>query len=80
MLPTIKVSEAAVLPDNGQWQHRFNIESETSNRLYTIAQHKEKKHWGCSCPAWRRYRRCKHLQAMGLPPNEQPYEVNIIKN
>jgi len=35
------------LPDNDQWQYRFYVKSETSNRLYVIAQHKRKKHWGC---------------------------------
>jgi hypothetical protein len=78
MTPTIRIARGVMLPDNDKWQFRFNIESATSNRLYTIAQHKEKKHWGCDCPAWKRYRRCHHLQAMGLPPNEKSYEVNII--
>jgi hypothetical protein len=80
MLQTLKIRKELMLPDTDQWQNRFNIESETSNRLYTIAQNKNKKHWGCSCPAWKRYRRCKHLAAVGLPPNEKPYEVNIINN
>lgn len=79
MLPTIHIRHDLVLPDNQQWQYRFNIASESSNRLYTIAQHKTKKHWGCSCPGWKRYRHCKHLQALGIPGHEQPYEVNFIK-
>nr|WP_067059992.1 hypothetical protein [Mucilaginibacter sp. L294] len=80
MSQTLIIKTELMLPDTDQWQHRFNIESETSNRLYTISQNKIKKHWGCSCPAWKRYRRCKHLTAVGLPPNEKPYEVNIINN
>jgi len=75
--PTLFVPTSVTLPDSDQWQFRFTIESETSNRLYTIAQHKKKKHWGCSCPGWRRNRHCKHLQAMNLPGNEKPYEVNF---
>jgi hypothetical protein len=79
MLPTIHIRHDLALPDNQQWQYRFNIASESSNRLYTIAQHKTKKHWGCSCPGWKRHRHCKHLQALGIPGHEQPYEVNFIK-
>lgn len=77
-LPTIRVEKGITLPDNDQWQFRFQIKSESSNRLYTIAQHKKKKHWGCSCPAYRTRRRCKHLISMGIPTNETPYEVNFI--
>lgn len=53
------------LPDNGQWTNRFEIRSESSNRLYTIAQNKKTGQWGCSCPGYRRarhgVRKCKHL-------------------
>lgn len=77
--PAIYVRREMVLPDNDQWQFRFNIESESSNRLYTIAQHKKNKHWGCSCPGWKKNRHCKHLQALGIPGHETPYEVNLIK-
>jgi hypothetical protein len=77
--PTIYVRQEMVLPDTDQWQFRFNIESESSDRMYTIAQHKGKRHWGCSCPGWKRHRTCKHLEALGIPGKEQPYEVNLIK-
>ena len=77
--PTIYVRKEMALPDNDQWQFRFNIQSESSNRIYTIAQHKNKKHWGCSCPGWKRNRNCKHLQALGIPGKERPYEINLIK-
>ncbi|MGE9310460.1 hypothetical protein ACLOAU_02385 [Niabella sp. CJ426] len=79
MLPSIRISKELALPDTDQWQFRFNVRSETSNRLYTIAQNKRKRHWGCSCPAWKRYRHCKHLDAIGIPGYEKPYEVNLIK-
>lgn len=78
-LPTIRVNSNLVLPDNDQWRFRFEVRSETSDRLYTIAQHKEKKHWGCSCPSYRVRRYCKHLQAIGVPTHEKPFEVNFIK-
>lgn len=79
MLPTLHIASELTLPDTDQWQFRFQIESETSNRLYTIAQHKKKRHWGCSCPGWKRNRTCKHLSALGIPAHEQPYEVNLLK-
>lgn len=79
MLPTLYIASELTLPDTDQWQFRFQIESETSNRLYTIAQHKHKKYWGCSCPGWKRYRTCKHLHALGIPGHEKPHEVNLIK-
>lgn len=75
---TIYISREIALPDNDQWQHRFNIKSESSDRLYTVAQNKSKKHWGCSCPAYRTRRRCKHLAGIGLPANETPYEPKIL--
>ncbi|HMR85433.1 MAG TPA: hypothetical protein PKE30_19950 [Niabella sp.] len=80
MLPVIHIPHDLVLPDTDQWQFRFQIQSETSDRIYVISQHKKKKHWGCSCMAWKRYRHCKHLKALGLPDFEQPYEVNFIKD
>lgn len=50
-----------MLPDSDQWFNRFQVRSETSSRLYVIAQRTSDKTWGCSCPGWRHYRRCKHL-------------------
>ena len=79
-LPALYIDRAAALPDNSQWQLRFEIESETSNRVYVVSQHKIKKHWGCSCPAWRTRRTCKHLNALGLPGHEKPHEVTVIKH
>ena len=48
-----------LLPDNKGWTNRFSIKSESSSRLYTIAQNKANGTWGCSCKGWIRYRRCK---------------------
>jgi hypothetical protein len=78
-VPTICIRTELSLPDTDQWQFRFNVESETSERLYTIAQHKTKRHWGCSCPGWKRHRTCKHLQALGIPGKETPYDIKLIK-
>ncbi len=68
-------SKNQLLADNGQWESRFKIPSETSNRVYVIAQHKTKRHWGCSCPGWKRHRHCKHLKELGLPGDEKPFEL-----
>ena len=65
------------LPDNKQWTNRFEVHSETSDRVYIIAQHRDKGHWGCSCPAWRTRRKCKHLKSLGLPELEVPHQVTI---
>ncbi len=62
------------MPTN-RWDNRIEIRSETSNRVYVVAQHAERRHWACSCPGWRRHRRCKHLQRLGLPSGEEPFEV-----
>jgi hypothetical protein len=78
MLPILRISNDLRLPDTDQWQLRFSIQSESSDRLYVIAQHKGKRHWGCSCPGWKRNRNCKHLKALGIPADMQPYEVNLI--
>ncbi len=66
------------LPDNALWENRFEIHSETSNRVYIVAQNKSKKHFACSCPGWKRYRKCKHLRALSLPAHEEPVNEIIM--
>ena len=66
-----------MLPDNDQWENRFEIRSQSSNRVYIISQNIKKRHWACSCPGWRIHRNCKHLQAIGLPGNERTYEAKL---
>ena len=61
-------NDLVVLPDNEQWKNRFEIRSESSNRIYIIAQNKSTNNFGCSCPGWRvaknGIRSCKHLAAL----------------
>lgn len=76
-LPVWRVPRAVRLHANDQWENRFEIHSETSNRVYVVARHKKKRHWGCSCPSYRTRRRCKHLEDIGLPTNKTPYEALI---
>jgi len=37
-LPTLSVPQSMMLPNTDQWENRFEIHSETSNRIYGIAQ------------------------------------------
>jgi len=60
----IKSRGMTVLPDTPQWINRFEIESESSNRIYVIAQRANRTEWGCSCPGWKRFRKCKHLNTI----------------
>lgn len=59
-----------VLPDNSQYKNRFEIKSESSNRLYTIAQRVSDGVVTCSCPGWIRARNghdnrtCKHVKIL----------------
>ncbi len=76
-LPMLRVPQSIRLPDSDGWENRFEIHSETSNRIYVIAQNRKRRHWGCSCPSYRTRRRCKHLEEIGLPTNEVPYEALI---
>jgi hypothetical protein len=60
---------------NNTWVNRIEIKSETSNRVYVVSQHATKRYWGCSCPGWKAHRKCKHLERLGLPGSEEPFEV-----
>jgi uncharacterized Zn finger protein len=78
-LPALRLPHGSdLLPDNGQWRYRFELRSESSNRIYIVAQKKSDESWGCSCPGWKRHRKCKHLTAVGLPSHEAPYPINNI--
>lgn len=77
-LPVLHVPQgSAKLPDLRGWTNRFEIRSESSDRIYIVSQNIENRHWGCSCPAWRTRRQCKHLAALLLPAHEQPYEARL---
>jgi hypothetical protein len=51
---------STVMDDNAQWTNRFEIKSSSSTRVYVVAQRRTDGVWGCGCPGWRHYRRCKH--------------------
>ena len=53
---------SGLMPDNDQWTNRFTVPSTSKpGEVYVVAQRHGDKSWGCSCWAWRRQRRCKHL-------------------
>ena len=62
--------ELSFLPDNKAWTNRFEIGSDSSTRVYMIAQGKTNKQWACSCPGWIMSRKggragiCKHLRKL----------------
>ncbi len=76
-LPTLRIATSTRLPDNAQWTNRFEIKSESSNRIYVIAQHKVKRFWACDCPGWKSHRTCKHLKHLALPVYQRPHEVIV---
>jgi hypothetical protein len=53
------------------WINPVTIKSETSSREYTVSELEingyPTKTYGCSCPGWKAYGHCKHLDSMGLP-------------
>lgn len=71
----LQILQQEKLPDNACWENRFEIKSETSNRIYIIAQSKTGRYWGCSCPAWKIYKKCKHLNNLQLPCYQKPFEL-----
>lgn len=62
------------LPDTAEWVNRFQVPSSSGRDTYTIAQHRARRYWACSCPGWTHRRECKHLRELGLPPFCKPYE------
>jgi len=68
---SIVQKNSIALPSNAQWENRFEIRSESSNRVYIVAQNKKTGCWGCSCPGYLSHRRCKHLMnGCGLNESE----------
>ena len=68
------------LPDTEQWINRIQIKSESSNRVYVVSQSKKGRYFACSCPAWKTRRNCKHLEKMGLPGNQTPFELSVAQS
>jgi hypothetical protein len=59
--PRRPIEMARAKPKTDRWINRREIRSETSNRVYVIAQERSTGQWQCSCPGWITRRHCKHL-------------------
>jgi len=59
-----KSGKPEILPDNKSHTNRFEIQSETSDRIYIVAQAKSSGEWQCGCPGWIYHRKCKHLRSL----------------
>ena len=60
----------------GQWGTRIEIKSETSSRVYVVAEKLDHGQptgtYGCSCPGWKGYGNCKHLKSSALKSCREP--------
>jgi hypothetical protein len=68
-----KRAALAVHPDDKRYKCRFDIRSESGNRIYRISFDSAPgaMYWKCSCPGCIAHGHCKHLRAMGLPGRKQ---------
>ena len=69
-----------LLPDNESHTNRMQIKSESSDRLYIVAQNQRGVHygrWECKCPGWIFRRNCKHLKAMAPMLDKMPAPKRI---
>lgn len=69
MVKSLTIPGGKALEDNSSHTNRFEIRSESSNRLYIVSQSKSTGEWQCGCPGWiikkpGKERTCKHLQAL----------------
>lgn len=69
MVKALQIPNGRALEDNSQYTNRFEIASESSNRVYIVAQNKSTGEWSCSCPGWiikksGKERTCKHLKTL----------------
>jgi hypothetical protein len=75
----VNIPEDRRLPDTNTHINRFQIKSESSNRLYTIAQSRSGLWWSCGCPGFIGHsgKQCKHMRELGLPGFHQPFEATL---
>lgn len=78
----IKHAALQVLPDDTRYKCRFDIRSESSNRVYRISFDSAPGalYWKCSCPGYLRTGDCKHLKAMHLPGRKHGKSIEWAKS
>ena len=54
------------LPDTDRYKKRFEVNSESSNRIYRLSFDVAGPYWTCSCPGNIKHGQCKHLDAIGV--------------
>jgi len=76
---------ATLLPNSPGWTNSMGIKSESSNKMYTLAQRTTDGSWACSCLGWimsaKRNggkRGCKHLTAM-MPVLQSAFKADSPK-
>lgn len=52
------------LEESTTHRHRFEINSESSDRVYVVSQRKSTGGWECGCRGWIRHRHCKHIATL----------------
>ena len=73
----LSIPRSQIVESNAEWENRFEVQSTTSNRHYVVSQHRQLRHWSCSCPGWKHNGHCKHLEQLALPQDGIPHNVNF---
>lgn len=81
LVPSTQRAALDLLPDTDRFKCRFQIGSETSDRVYRISFDAAPGacYWVCSCPGNIRHGNCKHLRAMGLPGRKQGKSLEWVR-
>ncbi len=79
-LARIERGALRVLGDNGRWKARFEIGSESSDRVYRVSFDTAQGCWVCSCMGCIRHGQCKHLTAMGLQGRKHGRDLEWIQH
>jgi hypothetical protein len=73
----------SILPDSpdGRYKCRYEIRSETSDRIYRISFDAAKGagYWVCSCPGCISHGSCKHLESAGLRGRKYGRQLDTLK-
>lgn len=70
-----------ILPDDSRYKCRYEVRSESSDRVYRISFDAAPGagYWVCSCPGCIRYGSCKHLESAGLRGRKFGRQLDTLK-